>query len=209
VVKKILGDQPITLTKILFILSKNIGAKPMEYTIRKAKLNDCASIEKLIALSARGLSAQDYTPEQIEGALQGAFGVDTQLIKDGTYFVVEAGSLMVGCGGWSRRKTLFGGDKREARDPGELDPTTDPAKIRAFFVHPEWARKGIGRALLERCESAAQAAGFCLFEMMATLPGVRLYTAYGYIGSERIEYRLPSRQTIEFVPMKKFIHHST
>ncbi|RPI77426.1 MAG: GNAT family N-acetyltransferase, partial [Desulfobacteraceae bacterium] len=119
----------------------------MKYKIRKAELNDCPEIEKLIALSARGLSAQDYTPEQIEGALQGAFGVDTQLIKDGTYFVVEAGGLLVGCGGWSKRKTLFGSDKRESRDPAELDPAIDPAKIRAFFVHPEWARKGIGRAL--------------------------------------------------------------
>jgi N-acetylglutamate synthase-like GNAT family acetyltransferase len=179
----------------------------MEYTIRKAKMNDCPAIEKLIALSARGLSAQDYTPEQIEGALQGAFGVDTQLIKDGTYFVVEAEGLMVGCGGWSKRKTLFGSDKREARDPGELDPAIDPAKIRAFFVHPDWARKGIGRALLDRCESEAKAAGFRSFEMMATLPGVRLYAACGYFGSEKVQYKLPSGKTIEFVPMKKSIHH--
>jgi GNAT superfamily N-acetyltransferase len=177
----------------------------MEYKIRKAELNDCPAIEKLIALSARGLSAQDYTPEQIEGALQGAFGVDTQLIKDGTYFVVAADGLMVGCGGWSRRKTLFGSDKRGTRDPAELDPETDPAKIRAFFVHPEWTRKGIGRAILARCESEAKSHGFRSLELMATLPGVRLYTAYGYIGSERIEYRLPSGQTIEFVPMKKVL----
>ena len=177
----------------------------MEYKIRKAELNDCPAIEKLIALSARGLSAQDYTPEQIEGALQGAFGVDTQLIKDGTYFVVAADGLMMGCGGWSRRKTLFGSDKRGTRDPAELDPETDPAKIRAFFVHPEWTRKGIGRAILARCESEAKSHGFRSLELMATLPGVRLYTAYGYIGSERIEYRLPSGQTIEFVPMKKVL----
>jgi GNAT superfamily N-acetyltransferase len=178
----------------------------MEYTIRKAEMNDRPEIEKLIALSARGLSKQDYTPEQIEGALQGAFGVDTQLIKDQTYFVVEAGGQMVGCGGWSRRKTLFGGDKRETRDPAELDPAIDPAKIRAFFVHPAWARKGIGQALLERCESEAKAAGFRAFEMMATLPGVRLYAACGYTGTERIQYKLPSGKTIEFLPMKKSIH---
>jgi len=122
----------------------------MEYLIRKATLNDCPTIEKLIALSARELSAQDYTSEQIEGALKGAFGIDTQLIRDGTYFVVEAGDAMMGCGGWSKRKTLFGGDRREARDSAELNPETDPAKIRAFFVHPKWARKGIGRAILER-----------------------------------------------------------
>ncbi len=177
--------------------------KPITFTIRKAEIDDCTEIANLIALSARGLSAQDYTPEQIEGALQGAFGVDTQLIKDGTYFVVEAGGIVVGCGGWSRRKTLFGSDKRETRDPGELDPETDPAKIRAFFVHPEWARKGIGKAILARCESEAKAAGFRSFELMATLSGVRLYAACGYSGTERVEYQLPSGKTIEFVPMKK------
>ena len=128
----------------------------MDYVIRKANLDDGPAIEELIALSARALSVQDYSPEQIEGALQGAFGLDTQLVKDETYFVVETKGVIIGCGGWSKRRTLFGGDRREARDPEELDPETDPAKIRAFFVHPNWARKGIGRAILGRCESEAQ-----------------------------------------------------
>jgi N-acetylglutamate synthase-like GNAT family acetyltransferase len=177
----------------------------MEYLIRKAALNDCPTIEKLIALSARGLSAQDYTPEQIEGALQGAFGVDTQLIKDGTFFVVEAKGAVIGCGGWSKRKTLFGGDKGVARDSAELNPETDPAKIRAFFVHPEWARKGIGRSILEQCESEATSSGFRSLELMATLPGVRLYSACGFVASERVEYKLPSGIAIDFVPMKKVL----
>jgi Acetyltransferase (GNAT) family len=116
-----------------------------KYKIRKAVLEDCKEIEKLIALSARGLSLEHYSHKQIEGALQGAFGVDTQLIKEESYFVVEAGEQMIGCGGWSKRKTLFGGDKREERDPEELNPATDAAKMRAFFVHPDWARKGIGK----------------------------------------------------------------
>ena len=177
----------------------------MEYSIRKANLGDCANIEKVIALSARELSAQDYSPEQIEGALRGAFGVDTQLIKDGTYFVAEANGLIIACGGWSKRKTLFGGDKQETRDSAELNPEIDPARIRAFFVHPKWARKGIGRAILAQCESAAKLSGFRSLELMATLPGVRLYSACGFVGSERVEYKLPSGTTIEFVPMKKVL----
>lgn len=177
----------------------------MQYFIRKANLDDCPNIEKLIALSARELSVQDYTPEQIEGALQGAFGVDTQLIKDGTYFVVEAKGVIIGCGGWSKRKTLFGGDKQETRDSAELNPKTDPAKIRAFFVHPEWARRGIGKAILAQCESEAKVFGFRSLELMATLPGVRLYSACGFVASERVEYTLPSGITIEFIPMKKIL----
>ena len=177
----------------------------MQYSIRKANLDDCPSIENLIAVSARELSAQDYTPEQIEGALRGAFGVDTQLIRDGTYFVVEADAVIIGCGGWSKRKTLFGGDTQETRDSAELNPQIDPAKIRAFFVHPQWARKGIGRALLARCESEAKLSGFHSLELMATLPGVKLYSACGFVGSERIDYRLPSGITIEFLPMKKVL----
>lgn len=177
----------------------------MQYTLRKATLEDIPALEQLIALSARELSKKDYTPEQIEGALQGAFGVDTQLIKDETYFVAEANRMLIGCGGWSRRKTLFGGDHRESRDAAELHPATDAAKIRAFFVHPHWARRGIGRAILERCEAEAGAYGFRSLELMATLPGVRLYAACGFVRAERIQHKLPSGNTIEFVPMKKKI----
>ena len=175
----------------------------MELSVRKADLDDCSEIEELIALSARGLSKQDYSAEQIEGALQGAFGLDTQLIKDGTYFVVEEQDVIIGCGGWSKRKTLFGGDTREARDASELNPETDPAKIRAFFVHPDWARKGIGTAILRRCEVDAMANGFRSLELMATLPGVRLYEACGFVRLQSIQYTLPSGIPIEFVPMRK------
>ncbi|HJY36706.1 MAG TPA: GNAT family N-acetyltransferase, partial [Steroidobacteraceae bacterium] len=117
----------------------------------------------LIARSARELSAGDYTPEQVEGALRGAFGVDTQLILDRTYFVAEADGKLVACGGWSKRRTLFGGDARSGRDAADLDPATDAAKIRAFFVDPAYARRGLGSAILERCESAARACGFRSF----------------------------------------------
>lgn len=180
----------------------------MNFSLRKARLEDTPTLEQLIALSARELSKNDYTSAQIEGALQGAFGVDSQLIKDGTYFAVEAGGKLVGCGGWSKRKTLFGGDHRESRDLAELDPNTEAAKIRAFFVHPAWARKGIGRAILTACESEASAAGFHTLELMATLPGLRLYAACGFVGAERTQYELPSGGTIEFVQMKKKIANS-
>jgi GNAT superfamily N-acetyltransferase len=155
-------------------------------SIRKATLADRPALEALIARSARELSVNDYTPEQVEGALRGAFGVDTQLIDDGTYFVAVDADSIVGCGGWSCRRTLFGGDARAERDAGLLDPRADAAKIRAFFVDPAHARRGIGRAILEHCESAARARGFTCFELMGTLPGVRLYRECGYVAQPQI-----------------------
>jgi len=137
----------------------------------------------LIEQSVRHLQKDDYSSEQIEGALGHALGLDTQLIEDGTYFVAEpAGSkrLIVGCGGWSNRKTLFGSDHGPNRETGLLDPRIDSAKIRAIFVHPEWARRGLGSFILKHCEEAAQAAGFRRLEMGSTLTGVRLSTIKGY-----------------------------
>ena len=127
--------------------------------LRRATFADLPALGPLIAVSARELGRNDYAPEQVEGALRGAFGTDTQLIRDGTYFVIEAGGRLAGCGGWSRRRTLFGSDARSDRDSTELDPTVDAAKIRAFFIHPEFARRGLGTLLLERCEQAAAASG--------------------------------------------------
>jgi GNAT superfamily N-acetyltransferase len=175
----------------------------MDYVIRKATLEDRAAIERLIAESARGLSRADYSEPQIEAAIATVFGVDTELIFDGTYFVVESDGALVGCGGWSKRKTLFGGDRYADRDAGQLDPATDAAKIRAFFVHPDWARRGIGRALLAACEREARAQGFRATELMATLPGVRLYAAHGYEGGRRVEYTIGDGVRIAFVPMRK------
>lgn len=177
----------------------------MTYRLRKAALSDLAALETLIARSARDLCIQDYTIQQVEGALRGAFGVDTQLIVDGTYFVVEHHGEIVGCGGWSRRHTLFGGDAHSQRDAGELNPLNDPARIRAYFVHPEHVRKGIGRALLKRCEAEALAYGFSRFELMATLPGVKFYEAQGYLAGASIQYQIDKDLSIEFVPMRKDI----
>jgi GNAT superfamily N-acetyltransferase len=176
----------------------------VNYQLRLATLDDEPVLRDLIARSIRELGSNDYTPAQIEAALQGAFGVDTALIRDQTYFaiVTEAGEI-VGCGGWSRRRTLFGSDTREARDDSWLDPATEAARIRAFFIDSRHARRGLGRLLLDRCEAEATRAGFKQFAMMATLPGKRLYEVCGYVGSAPIEHPLPGWLSITFVPMTK------
>jgi GNAT superfamily N-acetyltransferase len=175
----------------------------MSISLRKATVADVPTLRELIARSARGLSIEDYRPAQVEGALQGAFGVDSQLLKDQTYFVAEENGVIVGCGGWSYRATLFGGDARSDRDPSSLDPATQAAKIRAFFVEPSQARRGIGSLLLDRCEKEARAHGFSEVELMATLPGVKLYAARGYVGTDRVRFDVGSGESIEFIPMRK------
>jgi GNAT superfamily N-acetyltransferase len=177
----------------------------MTIILRKASLDDVPRIEALIARSARGLSAGDYRPAQVEGALRGAFGVDTQLLADQTYFIAEEDGRFVGCGGWSFRSTLFGGDARDGRDSSVLDPRTQAAKIRAFFVDPDSARRGIGTLLLERCEREARARGFSRVELMATLPGVKLYAARGYVGAAMVSFDVGLGETIEFIPMHKVL----
>ena len=184
-------------------ISDPVSALSLDYTIRKARLDDRDAIQELIAASARGLSQTDYSSEQIEAAISDVFGVDTSLIADGTYFVAEHDGKLVGCGGWSKRKTLFGGDQFATRDVTALDPQSEPAKIRAFFVHPQWARKGIAQAILSRCEAEARAAGFRSLELMATLPGVKFYLASGYKESEQFDYEMASGATLPLVPMTK------
>lgn len=174
------------------------------YRLRPAKLDDEPVLRALIARSIRGLGAGDYSPAQIEAALQGAFGVDTTLIRDGTYFVIVTGAAeIVACGGWSRRRTLFGNDTRSGRDDAWLDPRTEAARIRAFFVDPAHARRGLGREILERSESEARKAGFSVFELMATLPGLRFYEKCGYVAGQDILHPPAGGLTIRFVPMSK------
>jgi YbgC/YbaW family acyl-CoA thioester hydrolase len=173
------------------------------FSIRKATLDDRGALDGLIARSARALTLGAYTPRQVETALRGAFGVDSQLIADGTYLVAEANGSIVGCGGWSRRRTLFGGDANRRRDATELDPKRDAAKIRAFFIDPAYVRQGIGRALLERCETEARAYGFSRLELMAMLSGVDFYRAHGYVPGAPVQYQLEPGLTIEFLPMSK------
>jgi GNAT superfamily N-acetyltransferase len=183
--------------------------------IRQAVAADIPVLRELIEASVRGLQAQDYTPTQLESALKTVYGVDSQLIADGTYFAAEAeagevepknakcGRVIVGCGGWSKRKTLYGGDRWTGREDELLDPLRDAAKIRAFFVHPEWARRGIGSMILETCEAAARAAGFTRFEMGATLTGVPMYRARGYVELEHLEVPLENGETLPIVRMAK------
>lgn len=175
----------------------------MTIRLRKALQFDVPALAALIAKSARGLSLFDYRPSQVEGALRGAFGVDSQLLADQTYFIAEDDDTLVGCGGWSYRSTLFGGDQRSGRDASTLDPRIHAAKIRAFFVDPAHARRGIGTLLLQRCENEARARGFAAVELMATLPGVKLYAARGYVGTERVNYDVGAGESIEFIPMRK------
>jgi GNAT superfamily N-acetyltransferase len=177
----------------------------MSFTLRKAMPEDREKIAALIADSVRGLATDDYDAAQIELSIQTVFGVDDQLIKDRTYFVAvgDEGEI-VGCGGWSKRKTLYGASAYgQSRDPESLDPTTDAAKIRAFFIHPEWARRGIGSAILDACEEEARAEGFTTAEMMATLPGVKLYAVRGYAGDEGVNVPLDDTVSIKCIRMKK------
>ncbi|HEX5872337.1 MAG TPA: GNAT family N-acetyltransferase, partial [Longimicrobium sp.] len=139
--------------------------------VRMATEDDLAAIRALIPDSVRRLSTGYYTPVQIESSIRYVFGPDTQLIADGTYLVAESGGKVVGCGGWSARRTLYGGDQAKDADDPRLDPATEPARIRAFFVHPDHARRGIASAIYEACVNAARAAGFRALELMATLPG--------------------------------------
>lgn len=176
----------------------------MSYRLRKATLEDEPMLRELIARSIRQLAADDYSPAQIEAALRGAFGVDTALIRDGTYFVVVTeNDQIVACGGWSRRRTLFGSDARAERDESWLEPGAEAARIRAFFVDPAHARRGLGRRILERSEADARRAGFSAFELMATLPGVRLYEKCGYLAGEAVSHPLTEGLAIRFVPMSK------
>ena len=179
----------------------------MNFTIRKATPADQTEIEKLIAESVRGLSRDDYDARQIELSIKTVFGVDTELIADETYFVAEAeDGRMAGCGGWSRRKTLYGASRyAQSRDSELLDPESDAAKIRAFFIHPDFARQGVGTLILEACEREARAQGFQAAEMMATLPGVKLYAARGYTGDEEVKIPVGANIDIICIKMRKFL----
>ncbi|HEV8429712.1 MAG TPA: GNAT family N-acetyltransferase [Pyrinomonadaceae bacterium] len=171
--------------------------------IRKAAMEEREAIRQLIADSARHLSREHYNNLQIETAIATVFGVDTDLIEDGTYLVAESDGELVGCGGWSKRKTLFGGDQYTSRDAGYLDPESEPAKIRAFFIHPAHARKGIARAILSHCETEARANGFRALELMATLPGIEFYKSCGFKETGNFDLELTKGVKLELVPMRK------
>jgi N-acetylglutamate synthase-like GNAT family acetyltransferase len=173
------------------------------FFIRTARENDIPALETLIPLSVRGLQIGFYSTAQMDAALGSVFGVDRQLIGDGTYFVVENSGEIIGCGGWSRRRALFGPDSARSVEDAALNPAHDPARIRAYFVHPDWARRGVARSLLSACESAIRAAGFRDIVLVATLPGEPFYAAFGYVALERYEVPLPGDLTLVVVRMTK------
>lgn len=177
----------------------------MEISIRVAVMEDVPVLKELIPLSARELSSGYYTPEQVESAIKYIFGVDTQLIMDKTYYIAEADGEVVGCGGWSKRKTMFGGDQMKGESDPMLDPKEEAGRIRAFFIHPDWARKGIGRRIIQACEDAAKADGFGKMELVATLPGEPLYAVMGYEVYERIDIPMGDGVTLPAARMKKLL----
>ena len=175
----------------------------MAVTVRPATASDVPALERLIPTSARVLSRGYYSEQQTQAAIRYVFGVDSQLIADGTYYVAVASDEIVGCGGWSWRRTLYGSDQRPMGAGALLDPVEDAARIRAFFVASDHARQGIGGLILMACEEAAAANGFSGLELMSTLPGVPFYRKFGFHEVERVVDTLPDGTTIEFVRMTR------
>ena len=176
---------------------------PHDWKPRLAGRQDIPALELLIPISVRSLQSAHYSSAQMEAALGPVFGVDRQLILDGTYFVVEHQDQIIGCGGWSRRQAMFGGDRDRPGEDALLDPRHDPARIRAFFVHPDFARRGIGRSILLACETAIQKAGFQSAELVATLTGEPLYAASNYTIVERYEVPVAASLNLPVVRMAK------
>jgi len=172
---------------------------------RLATLTDVPNIQTLIARSVRALSVGFYTPAEYEAALVHVFGVDTQLIADGTYYVVDSPDGLAAAGGWSKRRTLYGGDQMKDVEDPLLDPAGDAARIRAFFVDPAWARQGLGTTLYRVCADAARAAGFRTLELMATAPGEPLYERLGFVAQERTALSLPGGVSLKLIRMSRDI----
>jgi GNAT superfamily N-acetyltransferase len=171
--------------------------------VRLATPDDLPAIEEVMRASMAAIGARYYDAQQTASAVMYIAVADRQLIDDGTFFVVTDDDRVVACGGWSSRKKLFTGTNEQAAAEGMLDPATDAARVRAMFVHPDYARRGLGRMILEASEAAAQRAGFTRFELMATLPGVPLYEACGYEAVERVTNELPDGATLETVRMTR------
>lgn len=171
--------------------------------VRTATHADIPAMEALIARSGIALSVGFYTAEQAQAVTRYVFGVDSQLVADQTYFIIEKDGVMAACGGWSKRSTLFGADRTKQGTDPLLDPATEPARIRAFFVDPSAARQGLGRMLLQHCSEAAAASGFHTLELAATMPGVPLYSACGFEIIEPIEITLPGEVKVPLAKMRK------
>jgi GNAT superfamily N-acetyltransferase len=174
-----------------------------DFTHRVATMEDLDALREVMRRSIETLQDSFLTPEQVRASHK-VMGLDTQLVKDGTYFVVECGGRIAGCGGWSWRSTLYGGDASVvSREPRALDPATEPARIRAMYTDPDFARRGVGRLVLHLCEEAAAAAGFHRATMMATMSGVPLYEACGYAPVEAVQESVVDGVTVPLVRMEK------
>jgi len=173
------------------------------WSVRLARKEDASVIEMLIRISAHVLQSSHYSEVQVDGAIGSVFGVDHQLLSDHTCFLAEHKGQILGCGSWSRRKTLYGSDHWTGREDALLDPLRDAAKIRAFFIHPNWARRGVGSMILQACEEAAKSAGFARFEMGATLTGAKLFGAKGYVAVKPITIPLVNGESLPVIHMEK------
>ncbi len=173
-----------------------------DFAHRPATLADLPALERLMAVSIRKFIGEHLDAARVEASFE-IMGVDSQLIEDGTYFAVEHAGVIVGCGGWSRRATMFGGDHSKGRDARHLDPATEPARIRAMYTHPDFGRRGIGRLVLSLCESAALKEGFRTLELVATIAGEPLYAAQGYAVFERIDVPTSRGVTVPGARMRK------
>jgi GNAT superfamily N-acetyltransferase len=176
--------------------------------LRVAVLDDEVEIATLMRESAAALFPRFHDERQSASAVRHVAQVDPMLLADGTYFVLEAGGETVGCGGWSRRDRLYTGSGDAEGDARLLDPAREPARVRAMFVRADWTRRGLGRRILEECEAAAMREGYRTLSLMATLPGVPLYLAYGFRPLAEVDVRLPDGVRIACVSMEKPISAS-
>ena len=175
------------------------------FNLRPALEADKTALNELIALSGVALSAGFYTDEQAQAITREVYGVDSSLISDGTFYAIESAGVIVACGGWGKRAVDCGGDHAKTGTDRLLDPATEPARIRAFFVHSSMARKGLGSMLLEHCTAQARDAGFKALELVSTMPGEPLYLRYGFVPVERIEMDLSGNVTVQLTRMRKAI----
>ncbi len=196
-----LGSAGITHTMSYIFPIPDIDPWPL----RLAHEEDVSALEALIPLSVRALQSTYYSRDQIEAALGPVFGVDRQLIRDGTYFIAEQDRVIIGCGGWSKRRALYGGDRSREREDELLDPERDAARVRAFFVHLDWARRGIGRSIMAACERTIRESGFSTVDIVATLAGEPLYALFGYAVVERYEIAMVSGMSLPVVKMNKVL----
>jgi len=176
-----------------------------DFILRPAQPEDIPRLNTLVRESADKLSRGFYTGTQIQSLNEYVFSVDSEIVSDKTYYLIEINNKFAACGGWSRRKNLFGGDQAATRIPGFLDPTKDAAKIRAFFIYPDYERKGLGSKLMRHCEQEASKAGFSALELMSTMPGVPFYERHGFMPMNDAHHNLamPDGVSADFLPMRK------